>query len=178
MKFKVDEKDKDKEQSNSYARIIVSIENRDEPIKWKVILGTGVVGGVFTTKQLLERKDKFHLDNKSRHKNFILKEEDGEIWIKDMPINKYECFLCMRGNTIRSLPVVKNEVDNIIGIYETYYYSDEWNSMNILFWYDLITIYGLPMEAYDIMMENFMLRYKVMVRNLCDFPRGIEPEII
>ena len=178
MKIKVDEKEKDKEQSNTYARIIIPVEKRGEPIKWKVITGNGIVAGTFTTKQLLKRKNKFHLDNKSRHKNFILKEEVGEIWIKDMPINKYECFLCMRGNTIRSLPVVKNEVDNIIGIYETDYYEDIWNDRCLLFWEDLIMIYGLPSEAYDIMMENYMLRYKVMVRNLCDFPRGIEPEII
>ena len=66
---------KDKEQSNTYARIIIPVEKRGEPIKWKVITGNGIVAGTFTTKQLLKRKDKFHLDNKSRHKNFILKEE-------------------------------------------------------------------------------------------------------
>lgn len=163
----------DKEYSNTYARIIIPIEKKGEPIKWKVITGTGVIAGVFSSKELLARKEKLHLDNKSKQKNFILDEVNNEIWIKPMPVDKYECFLSVRCSDCIILPIIDNELDNIFGVKKVFVYEDIWNSANLLFWEDLVDVYNLSRDVYDMLMENFMLQDRIKIREICTYPRGI-----
>lgn len=147
--------------ARTYARLIIPMEINGER-KYKVITGTSVVAGEFTYNELMARKEKLHLENRTRDKNFRLK-EDGTLVIKPMPLGEADIYLSERIRETRFISKNDyNDTDNIFGIYEGFVSNWEYD-----IFYDAVkSIYNLPKKIYDEVIRNYEERYKRAMKQL------------
>lgn len=146
---------------NTFCSLIEVVKGENGENKFKCWNHVGMLLGIYTIEELVEREKKYHLTRFSKNKNFIYDRKNQVLKLKPINTKETDTAIGCRDNHERYMRKVKDDKDYMQGVVSVS--MDDWN---IEAGEELVNVYGLREDVWDKVLDHIQFKTRNIVKKM------------